>query len=219
MEKEQNECQNGRSTLPAQPDIQHAGPHRVVQALEGREKSTCISHVEARSVVPNLKGQALIVGGQRMVARRAVSADDTPAATAMVEPPGPPIAAEADVDTRYGGRFLQSIDGLAGDLDAQRDWGFAGDYVQAMWSMLQHDEPFDYVVVDTPTAYDDRTLTMLDVADRITLVVSAAPDVVAAVQAHEEFVAGEVLATAVEYGAAVVKGAKEPASTLSKPNR
>jgi GDPmannose 4,6-dehydratase len=41
--------------------------------------------------------------------------------------------------------------GLAGDLrlgnlDARRDWGFAGDYVQAMWLMLQQDEPDDYVV-------------------------------------------------------------------------
>ena len=33
-----------------------------------------------------------------------------------------------------------------GNLDAQRDWGFAGDYVRAMWLMLQHDEPVDYVV-------------------------------------------------------------------------
>jgi GDPmannose 4,6-dehydratase len=33
-----------------------------------------------------------------------------------------------------------------GNLDAQRDWGFAGDYVEAMWQMLQHDEPGDYVV-------------------------------------------------------------------------
>ena len=33
-----------------------------------------------------------------------------------------------------------------GDLDAQRDWGFAGDYVRAMWLMLQQDEPGDYVV-------------------------------------------------------------------------
>ena len=34
-----------------------------------------------------------------------------------------------------------------GNLDAQRDWGFAGDYVEAMWLMLQQDEPDDYVVV------------------------------------------------------------------------
>jgi GDPmannose 4,6-dehydratase len=33
-----------------------------------------------------------------------------------------------------------------GNLDAQRDWGFAGDYVRAMWAMLQHDEPQDYVI-------------------------------------------------------------------------
>ena len=38
-------------------------------------------------------------------------------------------------------------EGLAlGDLDAQRDWGYAGDYVEAMWRMLQQDEPGDYVV-------------------------------------------------------------------------
>src|SRR6476619_4991729 len=33
-----------------------------------------------------------------------------------------------------------------GNLDAQRDWGFAGDYVEAMWRMLQQEEPSDYVV-------------------------------------------------------------------------
>jgi GDPmannose 4,6-dehydratase len=33
-----------------------------------------------------------------------------------------------------------------GDLDARRDWGYAKDYVRAMWLMLQHDEPADYVV-------------------------------------------------------------------------
>ncbi len=33
-----------------------------------------------------------------------------------------------------------------GNLDARRDWGFAGDYVRAMWLMLQQDEPNDYVV-------------------------------------------------------------------------
>ena len=33
-----------------------------------------------------------------------------------------------------------------GNLDAKRDWGFAGDYVEAMWRMLQQDEPDDYVV-------------------------------------------------------------------------
>ena len=33
-----------------------------------------------------------------------------------------------------------------GNLEARRDWGFAGDYVRAMWSMLQHDTPDDYVI-------------------------------------------------------------------------
>ncbi len=33
-----------------------------------------------------------------------------------------------------------------GNLEAQRDWGFAGDYVKAMWAMLQQDQPDDYVV-------------------------------------------------------------------------
>lgn len=33
-----------------------------------------------------------------------------------------------------------------GNLEARRDWGFAGDYVEAMWLMLQQDEPDDYVV-------------------------------------------------------------------------
>jgi len=33
-----------------------------------------------------------------------------------------------------------------GNLEAKRDWGFAGDYVRAMWLMLQHEEPGDYVV-------------------------------------------------------------------------
>jgi GDPmannose 4,6-dehydratase len=38
-------------------------------------------------------------------------------------------------------------DSLAlGNLDAQRDWGFAGDYVRAMWMMLQQDQPDDYVI-------------------------------------------------------------------------
>jgi GDPmannose 4,6-dehydratase len=33
-----------------------------------------------------------------------------------------------------------------GNLDARRDWGFAGDYVRAMWLMLQQDTPDDYVI-------------------------------------------------------------------------
>lgn len=33
-----------------------------------------------------------------------------------------------------------------GNLDAKRDWGFAGDYVKAMWLMLQQDKPEDFVI-------------------------------------------------------------------------
>ena len=38
-----------------------------------------------------------------------------------------------------------------GNLDAERDWGFAGDYVRAMWLMLQQDKPEDYVVATGKT--------------------------------------------------------------------
>lgn len=39
-----------------------------------------------------------------------------------------------------------------GNIDAKRDWGFAGDYVHAMWLMLQQDQPDDYVVATGQTA-------------------------------------------------------------------
>jgi GDPmannose 4,6-dehydratase len=52
-------------------------------------------------------------------------------------------------------------DNLAlGNLDARRDWGFAGDYVQAMWAMLQRDEPGDYVVAT------GQTWSIRDLLDR-----------------------------------------------------
>ena len=38
-----------------------------------------------------------------------------------------------------------------GNLDAKRDWGFAGDYVRAMWLMLQQDQPDDYVIATGET--------------------------------------------------------------------
>ena len=38
-----------------------------------------------------------------------------------------------------------------GNLDAQRDWGFAGDYVRAMWLMLQQDQPDDFVIATGQT--------------------------------------------------------------------
>ena len=44
-----------------------------------------------------------------------------------------------------------------GNLDARRDWGFAGDYVEAMWMMLQADKQTDYVVA-TGVAHSEREL-------------------------------------------------------------
>jgi GDPmannose 4,6-dehydratase len=40
---------------------------------------------------------------------------------------------------------------VMGDLEPKRDWGYAGDYVKAMWAMLQQDEPGDYVVATGET--------------------------------------------------------------------
>jgi GDPmannose 4,6-dehydratase len=50
--------------------------------------------------------------------------------------------------TRAIGRIYQGLQKklYLGNLDALRDWGFAGDYVEAMWLMLQQDTPDDYVV-------------------------------------------------------------------------
>jgi len=54
------------------------------------------------------------------------------------------LASELDVETRYGGRFLQSIDGLDGDLEAQRDWfwfvnGYEGDRSAAEYRLRDGD--------------------------------------------------------------------------------
>ena len=53
-----------------------------------------------------------------------------------------------------------------GNLDAERDWGFAGDYVEAMWLMLQQDEPGDYVVATgeshTVREFLDKVFSLLD---------------------------------------------------------
>jgi len=50
--------------------------------------------------------------------------------------------------TRAVGRIYQGLQKklYLGNLDALRDWGFAGDYVEAMWSMLQQETPDDYVI-------------------------------------------------------------------------
>ncbi len=47
-----------------------------------------------------------------------------------------------------------------GNLDAQRDWGFAGDYVQAMWLMLQQDHPDDFVIATGQTHSVEKLLTI-----------------------------------------------------------
>jgi len=48
-----------------------------------------------------------------------------------------------------------------GNMDAKRDWGFAGDYVRAMWLMLQQDEPSDYVIA---TGVEHSVQTFVDLA-------------------------------------------------------
>ena len=53
-------------------------------------------------------------------------------------------------------RFVQQVLPVThelplGNLEAQRDWGFAGDYVRAMWRMLQQPQPGDYVVATGET--------------------------------------------------------------------
>ncbi|HEY2385584.1 MAG TPA: GDP-mannose 4,6-dehydratase [Candidatus Binatia bacterium] len=50
----------------------------------------------------------------------------------------------SDTVARIGAGLADTLS--LGNLDAQRDWGFAGDYVEAMWMMLQQPEPDDYVV-------------------------------------------------------------------------
>jgi len=59
--------------------------------------------------------------------------------------------------TRALGRIKFGLqeDIYLGNLEAKRDWGFAGDYVEAMWLMLQHDKPDDYVVA-TGESYSVR---------------------------------------------------------------
>ncbi|MEX0718619.1 MAG: GDP-mannose 4,6-dehydratase [Planctomycetaceae bacterium] len=55
--------------------------------------------------------------------------------------------------TRAAGRIKVGLQDklYLGNIDARRDWGFAGDYVEAMWLILQHDEPEDYVIATGET--------------------------------------------------------------------
>jgi GDPmannose 4,6-dehydratase len=50
--------------------------------------------------------------------------------------------------TRAAGRIKMGLQDklFLGNLEAKRDWGFAGDYVEAMWLMLQQDKPDDFVI-------------------------------------------------------------------------
>jgi GDPmannose 4,6-dehydratase len=59
--------------------------------------------------------------------------------------------------TRAVGRIKHGLQKnlYLGNLDSKRDWGFAGDYVEAMWMMLQHETPEDFVVA-TGEAYSVR---------------------------------------------------------------
>jgi GDPmannose 4,6-dehydratase len=65
--------------------------------------------------------------------------------------------------TRAAGRIAEGLQETLylGNLDARRDWGFAGDFVEAMWLMLQQDEADDYVVA---TGESHTVRDILDVA-------------------------------------------------------
>jgi GDPmannose 4,6-dehydratase len=65
--------------------------------------------------------------------------------------------------TRAAARIKHGLDTklFMGNLDAKRDWGFAGDYVEAMWLMLQQDKPDDYVIA---TGESHSVRDVLDVA-------------------------------------------------------
>lgn len=65
--------------------------------------------------------------------------------------------------TRAAGRIAVGLQDklFLGNLDARRDWGFAGDYVEAMWRMLQHEKPDTFVVA---TGKSHSVRDFLDVA-------------------------------------------------------
>ncbi|MEO8549572.1 MAG: GDP-mannose 4,6-dehydratase [Kofleriaceae bacterium] len=65
--------------------------------------------------------------------------------------------------TRAAARIKHGLDKklFMGNLDAKRDWGFAGDYVEAMWLMLQQDKADDYVIA---TGESHSVRDVLDVA-------------------------------------------------------
>jgi len=65
--------------------------------------------------------------------------------------------------TRAATRIKQGLQDklYLGNLDAKRDWGYAGDYVEAMWLMLQHEKPDDYVIA---TGHAHSVSEFLDLA-------------------------------------------------------
>ncbi|MFN8008168.1 MAG: GDP-mannose 4,6-dehydratase [Terriglobia bacterium] len=70
--------------------------------------------------------------------------------------------------TRAATRIKEGLQDLLylGNLEAKRDWGFAGDYVEAMWMMLQQGQPDDFVIATGEThtvrEFVEATFTMLD---------------------------------------------------------
>ena len=77
-------------------------------------------------------------------------------ATASCSTTSPPGAARRSSPARSPAPRTRIKEGLQeklflGNLDAKRDWGFAGDYVEAMWLMLQQEQPDDYVVATGET--------------------------------------------------------------------
>ena len=70
--------------------------------------------------------------------------------------------------TRAATRIKEGLQDVLylGNLEAKRDWGFAGDYVDAMWRMLQQDQPEDYVIATGEThsvrEFLDEVFGMLD---------------------------------------------------------
>ncbi len=68
--------------------------------------------------------------------------------------------------TRAVGRIKEGLQQklYLGNLDAKRDWGFAGDFVEAMWLMLQQDKPDDYVVA-TGESYSVREFVEIAFAE------------------------------------------------------
>jgi GDPmannose 4,6-dehydratase len=64
--------------------------------------------------------------------------------------------------TRAAGRIKHGLQDqlYIGNLDARRDWGYAADYVEAMWMMLQQERPDDYVIA-TGVSHSVRELCQL----------------------------------------------------------